>query len=409
MPVLSNVFFKATKKASVKCNVHAEIQLLLHYDLDHNADYITPRVLGVSKSACYLCNLFILEHGRFFHTKTHGRLFDQWTVPDLAIYSEEQRTNYRRIMAAMDREIMKAIPRQRQLKRQHPGNSWISLQSPPQTSPVGSDEGTLLSEGPRTHSTHSKLPPDLHEASRTHPVGPSRILPTSQTTLVSVLPRAPDSPSEPLPPSRSLSRPPLPSPSDPQPRLAGPSLAARPSSPLFNSVPPVAPTPPTPASIHPQAPLAGQSSSSSSPAPSLPSEHSSPLAESPLPSTQRTLSPPRLASSNSPSSLSPSSSDSTLSFNPDDHFKTKIITPGRPLHLASPGISTVVEVEAPSTGHVRITPPAYDKHDLGFVVDLDTLLPNEKRSFYREENASGVLLCFHRRHKRGIQLEMTWP
>jgi hypothetical protein len=60
--------------------VHAEIKLLFYYELYPTSN--RPRVLSSSKSACYLCNLFIGLHGDFYTSRTHGRLYDRWMLPD---------------------------------------------------------------------------------------------------------------------------------------------------------------------------------------------------------------------------------------------------------------------------------------------------------------------------------------
>lgn len=60
--------------------VHAEIQLLFFYEL--NPGRLRPRVICSSKSACYLCDLFFKLHGQFYIPRTHGRLYERWTLPD---------------------------------------------------------------------------------------------------------------------------------------------------------------------------------------------------------------------------------------------------------------------------------------------------------------------------------------
>ena len=59
--------------------VHAEIQLLFFYEL--HPDILRPRVICSSKSACYLCDLFIKCHGKFHMPRTHGRLYHKWNLP----------------------------------------------------------------------------------------------------------------------------------------------------------------------------------------------------------------------------------------------------------------------------------------------------------------------------------------
>ena len=105
------------------CHVHAEVQLVVYYDLifqsftqfgsnygpncSSQPTFLRPRVIGTSKWLCYLCYLFLRNHNRFVPANTHGRLYDQWTVPDLAEYGDELCTHYRSILHAIDREIIK--------------------------------------------------------------------------------------------------------------------------------------------------------------------------------------------------------------------------------------------------------------------------------------------------------------
>lgn len=63
--------------------VHAEIQLLLFYEGKPHVP--RPRIIGSSKSACYLCDLFIQVHGEFGTPRTHGRLYDRWMLPEQSI------------------------------------------------------------------------------------------------------------------------------------------------------------------------------------------------------------------------------------------------------------------------------------------------------------------------------------
>jgi hypothetical protein len=61
--------------------VHSEVQLVLFYGV--NPHRPCPRVIGSSKKACYLCDLFIQKYGQYFLSKTHGHLYPKWTVVDL--------------------------------------------------------------------------------------------------------------------------------------------------------------------------------------------------------------------------------------------------------------------------------------------------------------------------------------
>jgi len=97
------------------CHVHAEVQLAVHYDLlfqDSSlstSKLLTPRVIGTSKWLCYLCWRFLVAHGGFAVVNTHGRLYDQWTIPDLKGYGEEMCTRYRGIVRDIDAEVVREI------------------------------------------------------------------------------------------------------------------------------------------------------------------------------------------------------------------------------------------------------------------------------------------------------------
>jgi len=138
----SNIALVQGQKA--RCLVHAEMQIVVFYGRSTSTTVTKPRVIGASKSACYLCNLFNLHHGQYFITKTHGHLYERWNFPDLAEYNEQERNAYRRILSSMDTELQAAIIRERNTKRrrQLPMGSWLTLPLPRQSSPVPS---TVLS------------------------------------------------------------------------------------------------------------------------------------------------------------------------------------------------------------------------------------------------------------------------
>lgn len=109
---------------ATSCHVHAEVQLAVYYDLQSqsppgkddkikssrtassNAGFLRPRAIGTSKWLCYLCYLFLRCHGCFVPANTHGRLYDQWTIPDLAEYGNELRARYSNIIHAMDEKVL---------------------------------------------------------------------------------------------------------------------------------------------------------------------------------------------------------------------------------------------------------------------------------------------------------------
>lgn len=138
----------------VSCFVHAEIQLVTFYGLHGNDGRTMPRILGVSKAACYLCSLFILSQGRFFVTQSHGRLYDQWNIPDLATYDSSQLDENRRVLKMMIKGIKIDIGAQKGMQnRRYPLTSSVHLpQARKIVSPLASDLRTLTSDS--STSTH---------------------------------------------------------------------------------------------------------------------------------------------------------------------------------------------------------------------------------------------------------------
>lgn len=98
-------------------HVHAEVQLIVEYAIRKQAEerrssdqdrgsceqIIWPRTIGTSKYLCYLCYLFMREHGGYGQTlSSHGRLYDQWTVPDLQEYDSETREKLADVLCRMN-------------------------------------------------------------------------------------------------------------------------------------------------------------------------------------------------------------------------------------------------------------------------------------------------------------------
>lgn len=106
--------------------VHAEIQLLFFYEAHPNLP--RPRIICSSKSACYLCNLFFHLHNSFQVPRTHGRLYDKWTLPDWLDIPLERRPSLRVIATNLRAEIdsrFRVISRARKLPCSHPNESIL--------------------------------------------------------------------------------------------------------------------------------------------------------------------------------------------------------------------------------------------------------------------------------------------
>ncbi|KAK6064520.1 hypothetical protein SCUP234_12987 [Seiridium cupressi] len=72
-------FTKIVSNTLSSGKVHAEVQLLFHYEmmqLDRS-----PRVIASTKSACFLCNALFRLHGKYHIPSTHGKLYPGWLLP----------------------------------------------------------------------------------------------------------------------------------------------------------------------------------------------------------------------------------------------------------------------------------------------------------------------------------------
>lgn len=79
-PATANAQFLTNVTSALKeARIHAEVQLVAHYDL-HPTPF-RPRVIASSKDACYLCNLLVSTHGGFHVPRTHGKLYKGWRLP----------------------------------------------------------------------------------------------------------------------------------------------------------------------------------------------------------------------------------------------------------------------------------------------------------------------------------------
>lgn len=110
-----------------KCHVHVEVQLAVYYDL-HSSAFTgpRPRTIGTSKWLCFLCYQFLCAQSNFFPSKTHGQLYDQWTVPDLQEFEGhggELVAKYRGIVRDVDRVMCRLIEEEPEMGRLQPMTS----------------------------------------------------------------------------------------------------------------------------------------------------------------------------------------------------------------------------------------------------------------------------------------------
>lgn len=116
-------FADQTRKIMTKAKIHAEIQLLFFCEL--SVSDLPPRVICSSKDACFLCNAFILTHGKMHMPRYHGRLYPGWRLPMFPILNDiEQRFN-----SALENQVrnslMTLLSRQRKTLYPDPNESTL--------------------------------------------------------------------------------------------------------------------------------------------------------------------------------------------------------------------------------------------------------------------------------------------
>ncbi|KAF7944996.1 uncharacterized protein EAE97_005629 [Botrytis byssoidea] len=100
-----------------------EIQLISFYEQFPAG--LPPRCIGSSKSACFLCDLFIKKHGLYRISRSHGRLYPKWTIPEGDWANEELNLRFSEILKDVSLEML-------QIKKnfvRRPGYEWNGAES----------------------------------------------------------------------------------------------------------------------------------------------------------------------------------------------------------------------------------------------------------------------------------------
>lgn len=99
--------------------VHGEVQLAFFYE--QYPAVLPPRCIGSSKSACFLCDLFIRKHGKYHISHSHARLYPRWTIPEGEWIDEEKASSFDGILRDMIKEMVR-IERDFVRRRGYEGN-----------------------------------------------------------------------------------------------------------------------------------------------------------------------------------------------------------------------------------------------------------------------------------------------
>ena len=164
-------FASRTSDCPTPWKIHAEIQLLLFYEQQPHIPH--PRFIGSSKSACYLCDLFIEHHGEFCVPRTHGRLYDRWILPEHAANGPLS-SIIDRFNAALEATITTTL-RNTIRSLPHPNESVLLLQQP-------WSSNSTLAEPHELAATQEVAGPAHDSPLKDQPKSPSNTLPRSSST-----------------------------------------------------------------------------------------------------------------------------------------------------------------------------------------------------------------------------------
>jgi hypothetical protein len=169
---------------NANCAVHAEIQLLFHYEF-HVPQRLIPRVICSTKKACYLCNLFFSIHGRFYMPSTHGRVYEKWTLPNRVRDLRGSRLN--RVIANFSRavtEVIRQLVAMSSKKSYHPNESAFFFRSGIWSSVTKLSQRSFQLSQAAIHASPPRLVAEDATAPVSRPLEPSlRDLNEGDTTL----------------------------------------------------------------------------------------------------------------------------------------------------------------------------------------------------------------------------------
>ncbi|KAI0536840.1 hypothetical protein GGR58DRAFT_374799 [Xylaria digitata] len=165
--------------------VHAEIQLLYYCQTTINGKALLPRVICSSKSACWLCNSFILFHGKFHMPRCHGKLYPKWRLPNLHDdWCNETATSFNQHLEGLLAESLKILYiRKAKTEYRDPIESDLSTLKWPSAQSNSSE----LLDGVSSEKKLQQLNATVHEIPRSlEQITPSRqyeVIPEEETAV----------------------------------------------------------------------------------------------------------------------------------------------------------------------------------------------------------------------------------
>lgn len=191
----SNAAFTTTVSEILRqSRVHAEIQLLTHYEL-HPAPK-NPRVICASKDACYLCNLFIRLRGDFYTPRTHGNIYPRWWLPPVPAFAATRNRLNQELEVQIGRVTLDLMspgsPGLMLAKNENESTifAFSELSSLPDTSPAAViADSSRWDDGTPSSSSNKREEADWHNSRRYW--APTQRFPTTTTTSPHYFPTTP--------------------------------------------------------------------------------------------------------------------------------------------------------------------------------------------------------------------------
>lgn len=101
-------FRKDYSDSKIKTRVHAEVQVLHHFDQNDEEFAEGDRYIACSKPACFCCHLYFRHHpGEFVEPRSHHKIYLNWQPPGMESAKPGKKNQLRDILNLMIKDIRK--------------------------------------------------------------------------------------------------------------------------------------------------------------------------------------------------------------------------------------------------------------------------------------------------------------
>lgn len=121
---MSRQFADQAQETLDEAKIHAEIQILIHCERFPSKE--RPRVICSSKDACFLCNAFILMHGKMHIPRCHGRLYTAWRLPHCSQWDDLERRFNKTLETRIRKSLATLVSRRKKTVYPYPDESTLS-------------------------------------------------------------------------------------------------------------------------------------------------------------------------------------------------------------------------------------------------------------------------------------------